>query len=1218
MAVKAGSFNNPEDLPGLAHFCEHMLFLGSKKYPKPDGFDAFLNSNGGSTNAYTDVDVTVYHGDYQSSATSAALERVADIFTEPTFDPKHVDKEVHAINSEHEKNVQSPGWRVHDTVNALASPASPVSRFATGDLQTLSVEPKKKGIDPVERLKAYFADFYCPEQMILVTYGPESLGAQINETKQDFGKMPKGKANCAVHPSATTPNPWPANRMSKFVVIKGTTPSAMLRLVFPFPDLEHDYTQGVQRYFSHLIGYSGVGGLSRTLQDHLGLTTSIGVSFSTSSAGSLMNVYAELTGQGRANVELVLDEILAYLAIMKIRGPDMGVYKSLQNSSKLLWDWPSLHSPAETVSTLARVATVVPPDQLLSAGKRIDKLDPALLKSLMQYVEPANLNIIYVEGAPANLTSAPGNTAGVTFSKLPHYGVEYYVQDIKTVMPTSLDKWISWLNGSLTEAKITEAVVHATAQSKIDHNKTPTPVFPKPLEGIPTNISLKNMKAAKVTSTSSMDLKLFGPHPLLTQAKKALPKKGFVNGLKPQLFYREGWMTKSPFATFVISFRAFTSDNATEVSPTESVLITLYSRLFAEMITPHMAGMNELGLDFGVSVGTTSVRFVFTGFMDLIPKLAEKVLGFFNKFNSDANMTEPAHFARVKTSYRQELSSYTRMPVSYAIGDLATLMQKSSHSKQELLKALQNTSVVNIKSMAGAATNVVLSKPLQLTSLVMGNVNMSKAQEVVSSIAGGVAVPPTTTVSKINPQDSVQLVPTVVQIVKPVELRLPNPRAEDPNDVVVVRVMYGVADVQSRVILGILGELLQYVAFFELRTTRQLGYVVSGGTSMIGNVLYVSCVVQGTAEKADVMESMIEYVYSVALPAKLENMTLKEFETHRNAFKQKLIQPPSSIKEEMNHWLASVMKEGHCFGLRDSMLAYASSKEVNVQALKDTWTKLMVPASGVRNKTVMKVFAGKPPKRPTAAEAANAATKAKVSNTSAALLAREYEAVVLLEKADTSAREQLVNLGGFYPKTLHCGDPDDLKTTAVAAAAGTAASSASGVAASGSTTLVVAKSAAQEAKSQESASGKTAAAASTTSAAAVTGATTASLASASTGTTSAAPTTVAPKAASLALVQETTTPVASTTAATTAAAGTTVTSSRAPAAAAAVVIAAHDANAAGATVAQVVTASTAAPPANGTAKTGASLTAVAIEPLAFSKIAASPTPLKALAVAQLP
>ena len=51
LTVDVGSFHDPQGCPGLAHFCEHMLFMGSKKYPEENYFSSFISRNGGLTNA---------------------------------------------------------------------------------------------------------------------------------------------------------------------------------------------------------------------------------------------------------------------------------------------------------------------------------------------------------------------------------------------------------------------------------------------------------------------------------------------------------------------------------------------------------------------------------------------------------------------------------------------------------------------------------------------------------------------------------------------------------------------------------------------------------------------------------------------------------------------------------------------------------------------------------------------------------------------------------------------------------------------------------------------------------------------------------------------------------------------------------------------------------------------------------------------------------------
>ena len=67
MSVCVGGFHEPGTVGGLAHFCEHMLFMGSEKYPDENEFTAFVSKHSGSDNASTDNHVTVYAFDISPS-----------------------------------------------------------------------------------------------------------------------------------------------------------------------------------------------------------------------------------------------------------------------------------------------------------------------------------------------------------------------------------------------------------------------------------------------------------------------------------------------------------------------------------------------------------------------------------------------------------------------------------------------------------------------------------------------------------------------------------------------------------------------------------------------------------------------------------------------------------------------------------------------------------------------------------------------------------------------------------------------------------------------------------------------------------------------------------------------------------------------------------------------------------------------------------------------
>ncbi|KAK6058040.1 peptidase, M16 family [Cooperia oncophora] len=79
---------------GLAHFCEHMLFLGTDKYPKENEFFSFISDNGGFRNAGTYLDHTNYHFSIKPDKLKGALDRFAQFFLAPKFTKSATEREV--------------------------------------------------------------------------------------------------------------------------------------------------------------------------------------------------------------------------------------------------------------------------------------------------------------------------------------------------------------------------------------------------------------------------------------------------------------------------------------------------------------------------------------------------------------------------------------------------------------------------------------------------------------------------------------------------------------------------------------------------------------------------------------------------------------------------------------------------------------------------------------------------------------------------------------------------------------------------------------------------------------------------------------------------------------------------------------------------------------------------------------------------------------------
>lgn len=128
-----------DTIPGLAHLLEHMLFLGTKKFAQENDFSSFLNAHGGGSNAYTDLEHTNYFFHVDSSALEGGLDRFAQFFIAPLMNSSSLSREMHAVDSEHKKNINSDNWRLYQLLKESASSSSSFHSFSTGNYETLNL-----------------------------------------------------------------------------------------------------------------------------------------------------------------------------------------------------------------------------------------------------------------------------------------------------------------------------------------------------------------------------------------------------------------------------------------------------------------------------------------------------------------------------------------------------------------------------------------------------------------------------------------------------------------------------------------------------------------------------------------------------------------------------------------------------------------------------------------------------------------------------------------------------------------------------------------------------------------------------------------------------------------------------------------------------------------------------------------------------------------------
>jgi len=1012
MAIEAGSLDDLENFPGLAHFCEHMLFLGTEGYPASAAYDEFVKLKGGYLNAYTADETTVYYSELSKGSLSEAFDRFGDFFRAPLFDKSLVEKEVEAIDSEHAKNVQSPPWRLWALFNSLANPESPVSRFHTGNKETLYTKPGKEGANPVDALKTWFNSHYCPSRMRFVSFSSLPLQEQLKLSEKYFGNITAKDPSCESEPrrSWAEPAPWPKQRLGKWLSVLGTTPSANVVLYFPLPDLTAEYKSQPIGYIHYSLTYGGEGSLTTVLRDDLGLVTDISVSFSTGSPGGMLMVYFGLTEAGRSKPDGVLDVFFQYVGTLRNAQVSMELYNSLANVHKLSWDWSQRSGPSDTASAIAERLTRMPAEKVLSGDDLIETPDPVKVASLLKLLVPENMNAALVDSQTS--FDAPAKVRMV-----PYYGINYTMEELSGQFPVALARWQRWVTpeGSRSSADQLREVLHSP--------KLQAPKPPQAIQNVPKQVATTYMSAETRPAPGQRDAEIVGPYPSLLVAPhqaslvEARQLRGQADGLNrnDSLWYRQGWVSTSPKVKVKAVFRPPRTIDYLEAPVADRMRLDLYATLFKKELGPKVFDQSVAGAYYDISLSLQGIALSFEGFEPLLPGLIDSVT---KEVRKGFKVTQLA-LDRAVEDLSHSLQSYSEMPVTYAVSDRNLLVTAGAHSKEEGLAALKT---INATGVGSSMSELLLGSALQFDALVMGNLGEDQATRTAAAVRRGVV----SAASSTWDGGEVRPVSPVVRVGRPVELRKLNPRQGDTNGVVVVTLLRGVSTVEGRVIFGLLGTVVGQLAYNELRTKQQLGYVVHAGDVQISNVQGISTVVQGVKADADAMEAAVERLYFEEMPAYLQEMTDSEFQTFRKSFRNQLLRPPLGYSEEFDHFWSPISVNISCNGLRNEMLMYLDEVLESKQLLVEAWSDLIHPKSGTRDRSVVKYFAGSVPARPSL-EASKAVWKQRGINDAALQqLAKDHGATVVVDRADSSARAELAKLGGYYPRHIECRLPQQL------------------------------------------------------------------------------------------------------------------------------------------------------------------------------------------------
>ena len=404
--VHAGSLQDPKLRPGLAHFLEHMLFLGTKTYPVAGEYQAFISQHGGSHNAFTAQEHTNYFFEIDAKKLHGALDRFSRFFHEPLFTEDYVQREKEAVNGEYKSKYKDDYRRIQYVMKTLVNPEHPASHFATGNLQTLSDNDSSKVRDD---LLAFYKKYYSANLMTLTVYGKEDLDTLKKWVTPLFNPISNNKTQLEEYPEILYPE------LPMDVQIQPVKDIFRLSFTFPFNQNLDFYKKKPTQYIGHFLGHEGEGSLLAWLKKQgwaEGLSAGMHSRIRNNGA---FQVNISLTQEGLNHIDEISEQLFAYIQVIQKDGVQQWVFDELQQLSKMQFAFQQGQRPSSLVQGLSMSMHDYEVRDLLQGPYLWQEFDAKLIKKLLDKLTP--LNVVRTLVSPTVKSDTNETWFGAPFNK---------------------------------------------------------------------------------------------------------------------------------------------------------------------------------------------------------------------------------------------------------------------------------------------------------------------------------------------------------------------------------------------------------------------------------------------------------------------------------------------------------------------------------------------------------------------------------------------------------------------------------------------------------------------------------------------------------------------------------------------------------------------------------------------------------------------------------
>lgn len=426
LAVGAGHFHDPSHAQGLAHFLEHMLFLGTDKYPDANNYQNFISAHGGNHNAWTGTEFSNYYFTIDAPYFAQALDRFMRFFYQPTLDSQWVEKELQSIESEFQLKRQDELRRLYQVHKATSNPRHPFSKFSVGNLTTLRDQPDAP---LAQQLRQFFQRWYCARRMTLVLVGPQSF-EQLQELAEQHGRPIQ--SGCADILYVDEPL-YLSAQLGVELHVKPLKDARRLIITFALPGIDDDYANKTTSYIAHILGYEGPNSLYGYLRNRHWINSLAAGGGISGSNFKDFNINMQLTAEGMKHRDDIVEAIFGYIQLVRDQGLQAWRYNERRVSVMNAFNFQEQPRASDLAPQLAINLQHYLAEDIIFGDYRMDGLFEPKARQFLDCMHPDNMRITVIHKELDTDTIEP------------IYGTHYQIRPIhferrrQFIEPTTID-----------------------------------------------------------------------------------------------------------------------------------------------------------------------------------------------------------------------------------------------------------------------------------------------------------------------------------------------------------------------------------------------------------------------------------------------------------------------------------------------------------------------------------------------------------------------------------------------------------------------------------------------------------------------------------------------------------------------------------------------------------------------------------------------------------